>query len=95
MKIFDLDGKPVKTLVELNRSVRRRIRAERSSVVPLLPGSYNLVTKGRGLPGGGFAKRCLVCRKFIKAGESWESQDNGQYSTIRHSSCCGKRKSVL
>jgi len=95
VQIFDLDGEPVKTLAELNKAVRRRVRAERVQVLPLRPGSYNLVTKGCGVPGSGFPKRCLVCRKFIEAGESWESQDNGQYSTIRHSECCKKRKSVL
>ena len=87
MQIYDLDGKPVKTLAELNKAVRRRVRSEKVEVIPLKPGSYNLVTKGRGVPGAGFAKRCLVCRKFIKAGEPWEAQDGGQYSTIRHAAC--------
>lgn len=88
MQIYDLDGKPVKALSELTRAVRARAgRSQKSEVIPLVPGSYNLVTKGRGVPGPGIPKRCLVCRKLVKVGDRWVSIDNGEYSTIRHESC--------
>ena len=92
MRIYDLDGRSVKTLAALNKAVRSRVcRSQKVEVIPLEPGTYNLVTKGRGVPGAGFPKRCLVCRKEIGKGEAWEAQDNGQYSTIRHTSCIVKR----
>ena len=87
MQIYDLDGKPVKTLAELNKAVRRRVRSEKVQVIPLKPGAYNLVTKGHGAPGAGFPKRCLVCRKEIGEGRAWIARDNGQYVTIQHVTC--------
>ncbi len=59
----------------------------RVSVTPLVPGEYDLITHGRGIPKDGLPKRCLLCGRLIRSGEMWRSHDNGQYKTIEHRVC--------
>lgn len=59
----------------------------------LKPGTYDLITPGHGKPGPGLPSKCAHCLKPIRAGESWRSHFNGQYTIIYHSVCEGKQAS--
>ena len=90
MKVYNLDGKVMPTLSNLVSG-----KSAPARVIELKPGAHVLITRGVGVPGSGFPKRCLRCRRLIRRGESWQVQSNGEYSTVRHSPACKIKTSVL
>ena len=90
VKVYNLDGKVMPSLSKLVSG-----KSAPEPVVVLKPGEYSLTGFGSGIPKGDLPKRCLSCHRSIGRGQRWVSTFNGQYTVIRHSDCCRKRKLVL